>query len=84
MEISQDSHASSKHSLGSGFQLTRTDFTTYALIFFTVVLWCHHKWNRRHFEKLASKLKGPPSYPIIGTGLEFMGTPQRNANRFNL
>lgn len=80
MEVSQDFHTNSKYSAGGGFQLSRTDFTTYGVIFFTVVMWCHYKWNRRHFEKVASKMTGPPSYPIIGTGLEFVGTPQRKQN----
>ncbi|KAE9541566.1 hypothetical protein AGLY_003557 [Aphis glycines] len=31
----------------------------------------------KHFEKIASKLEGPPSYPIIGTGLECIGTHQQ-------
>lgn len=80
MEMSQDFHSTSKHSV-SGFRLTRQELTTYAVISFIVVLWCNYKWSRRHFEKLASKMTGPPAYPIIGAGLEFVGTPQRKEKR---
>lgn len=76
MEMSQDFQSASKHSAG-GFRLSKSELTAYAIISFLVVLWCHFKWNRRHFEKLAAKLGGPPAYPIVGTGLEFVGTPQR-------
>lgn len=79
MEVSQDFSLASKHS-ASGLRMTSTELTAYAVISFIVVLWCHYKWNRRHFEKLASKMTGPPAYPIIGAGLEFVGTPQRKAN----
>lgn len=80
MEMSQDFHSASKQSVG-GFRLTRQELTTYAVISFIVVLWCNYKWSRRHFEKLASKMTGPPAYPIIGAGLQFVGTPQRKEKR---
>ncbi|CAH1715439.1 unnamed protein product [Aphis gossypii] len=57
--------------------MTIIELTTYALVSFIVVLWCYFKWKNRHFEKIASKLEGPPSYPIIGTGLESIGTHQQ-------
>ena len=79
MEVSQDFPMTSKHSVG-GLRMSSTELTAYGVISFVVVLWCHYKWNRRHFERLASKMMGPPSYPIVGTGLEFVGTPQRKAN----
>lgn len=79
MEMSQDFHSATKDSLG-GIRMTRTELTTYAIISFLVVLWCNYKWNRRHFEKIASKMTGPPSYPIIGAGLQFVGTPERKAH----
>jgi len=82
MEVSQDFPLASKHSAG-GLRMTSSELTAYAVISFIVVLWCHYKWNRRHFEKLASRMTGPPSYPIIGAGLEFVGTPQRKANNNN-
>lgn len=78
MEISQDFSPKFQHSYSaSGFRLTRSELTAYGVISFLVVLWCHYKWSRRHFEKLAAKMTGPPAYPIIGTGLQFIGTPQR-------
>ncbi|CAH1715441.1 unnamed protein product [Aphis gossypii] len=57
--------------------MTITELTTYALVSFIVVLWCYFKWKNRHFEKIASKLKGPPSYPIIGSALVSIGTHQQ-------
>ncbi|XP_001951034.3 cytochrome P450 4C1 [Acyrthosiphon pisum] len=81
MEVSQDFPVSSlKHSAG-GPRMTSTELTAYGVISFIVVLWCHYKWNRRHFERLASKMTGPPAYPIIGAGLEFVGTPQQVIER---
>jgi len=83
MEVSPDFPvSSSKHSAG-GLRMTSTELTAYGVISFIVVLWCHYKWNRRHFERVASKMTGPPAYPIIGAGLEFVGTPQRKSNDKN-
>lgn len=83
MELSQDFPTTFKHSAG-WLQMTITEFTTYTLVSFIVVLWCYFKWKHRHFEKVASKMKGPPSYPIIGTGLESIGTHQRKTNNNNI
>ncbi|KAF0752653.1 cytochrome P450 4C1-like isoform X1, partial [Aphis craccivora] len=80
MEVSQDSPAISRYSAG-WLQMTIIEFTFYALFSFIVVLWCYFKWKNRHFEKVASKLKGPPSYPIIGTGLESIGTHQQFSDK---
>lgn len=60
-----------------GFRLTSPEFIVYAVISFVVVLWCHSKWSSRHFDRLAAKMTGPPAYPIVGAGLEFIGTPER-------
>lgn len=61
-----------------GFPATRYEFIAYyAVIALVVALWGRYKWNRRKFDGLAAKLTGPPSYPIIGTGLQFIGTHQR-------
>jgi cytochrome P450 family 4 len=76
MEVSRNFHMNSKNSV-TGFQMSRTELTGYVVISFLVVLWCHYKWTRRRFENLAAKMTGPPAYPIIGSGLEFVGTPQR-------
>lgn len=58
-------------------KLLKVEFVVYAVILILTVLWCHDKWKRRHFERVAAKMKGPSAYPIIGTGLQFLGTPQR-------
>ncbi|XP_050054621.1 cytochrome P450 4C1-like [Aphis gossypii] len=76
IEVSHDFQSTSKHSSG-WFKMTITELTTYALVSFIVVLWCYFKWKNRHFEKIASKLKGPPSYPIIGSALVSIGTHQQ-------
>nr|DAD54391.1 TPA_exp: cytochrome P450 enzyme 8 [Aphis glycines] len=76
MEVSQDFQSTSKHSSGL-LQMTITELTSYALVSFLVVLWCYFKWKNRDFEKIASKLKGPPSYPIIGSALASIGTHQQ-------
>lgn len=66
----------------NGFRLTMPEVIAYPIILsFFVILWCRYKWNRRHFDKLASSLKGPPAYPIIGSALQFIGTPQSERNK---
>jgi len=82
MEGSHDFSTTSKHSAG-GLQMTSTEFTAYTSISFIVVLWCLHKWNRRHFKRVALKMSGLSSYPFIGSGFEFIGTPQRKKNNNN-
>lgn len=62
---------------GSGFQLTIFNSIAVSGIVFFVVLLGYDKWSRRPFEKLAAKLRGLPSYPIIGSGLVFLGSPER-------
>lgn len=76
MEVAQNFNMNSKHSV-TGFRMSQTELIGYGMISFLVVLWCHYKWTRRRFESLAAKMTGPPAYPIIGAGLEFVGTPQR-------
>ncbi|XP_060860448.1 cytochrome P450 4C1-like [Metopolophium dirhodum] len=49
----------------------------YLSVVIIVVFWCYFKWNNRHFEKLAARMPGPPSYPIIGTGYKFIGSQER-------
>lgn len=53
----------------SGVLISVTFFT---LLCYIIVF----KWRRRRLEKLAAELPGPPALPIIGNGLEFLGTPE--------
>jgi len=73
--MSQHFHSTPKYS--TSLRLSMPELTVYTIISFIVVLWCNYKWNRRQIERLAAKMKGPPAYPIIGTGFEFIGTPER-------
>ncbi|XP_015366845.1 PREDICTED: cytochrome P450 4C1-like [Diuraphis noxia] len=36
-----------------------------------------YKKGIRHFEKLAARIPGPPAYPIIGTGYQFIGSSEQ-------
>ncbi|XP_025419157.1 cytochrome P450 4C1-like isoform X2 [Sipha flava] len=63
-----------------GFRVSKFEFMMYGAIFLVIALWYYYKWNRKDVNRLAAKLKGPPSYPIIGSGLEFLGTPQLMEN----
>jgi len=56
------------------------EIIVYLNVVIIVVFWYYLKWNNRHFEKLAAKMPGPPKYPIIGTGYQFIGSPERNTN----
>jgi cytochrome P450 family 4 len=60
-----------------GFGVSIFQFISYGAISLVIALWSYYKWNRRDINRFAAKLKGPPSYPIIGSGLECLGTPQR-------
>ncbi|XP_075233074.1 cytochrome P450 4C1-like [Lycorma delicatula] len=46
---------------------------TIVLLFVSLLM---YKWRRRRLEKLASLMPGPPALPILGNGLEFMGSPE--------
>ncbi|XP_025415552.1 cytochrome P450 4C1-like isoform X2 [Sipha flava] len=65
-----------------GFRVSRFQFMVYGTISLVIALWCYYKWNRKDINRFAAKLKGPPSYPIIGSGLEFLGTPQQVMESF--
>jgi len=61
-----------------------TEIIVYLSVVIIVVFWCYFKWNNRHFEKLAARMPGPPSYPIIGTGYKFIGSQKRNEHNIFL
>jgi len=57
----------------------------YLIVVILVVLWCYFKWNNRHVEKLAARMPGPPKYPFIGTGYQFIGlTSERKQNNISM
>ncbi|XP_046666697.1 cytochrome P450 4d1-like [Homalodisca vitripennis] len=62
-----------------GYQLYSVNvfsvLTTLAVLF-SIVYVALFKWRRRRLEKLASQLPGPPTLPVIGNGLEFLGGPE--------
>ncbi|XP_029344467.1 cytochrome P450 4C1 isoform X2 [Acyrthosiphon pisum] len=62
------------------FRLAVSEVLLYSAIISVVVFWCSCKWNNRHINKLDSKMKGPPAYPIIGSALELLGTPEQVIN----
>jgi len=56
------------------------ELVVYMFIVVLVVTWCYYKWQNRRFVKLAARMTGPPAYPIIGTGYQFIGSSERNGN----
>lgn len=56
------------------------EIIAYITVGILVVFWYYIKWNNRRFEKLAARMPGPPSYPMIGTGYKFIGSPESNEN----
>ncbi|KAI5751017.1 hypothetical protein M8J77_003427 [Diaphorina citri] len=48
---------------------------SYFLVCAIVFLYCIIRYRRRHFYKVASKLKGPPQWPFIGAGKLFGNHP---------
>ncbi|XP_029344292.1 cytochrome P450 4C1-like isoform X2 [Acyrthosiphon pisum] len=49
------------------------EIIVYIIVIIFVVTWCYFKWHNRPFEKLASRMPGPPAYPFIGTLYQFIG-----------
>jgi hypothetical protein len=45
----------------------------FALLAVLVAMFVQHKWKNRHLEALAKKLPGPGGWPILGSGLMFLG-----------
>jgi len=56
------------------------EIIVYLNVIIIVVLWYYIKLKNRHFEKLAAIMPGPPSYPIVGIGLQFIGSQESNEN----
>lgn len=63
-----------------GFSFIFTNLIVNATTLIIVVLWLYMKWNHRHIDSLASQLKGPKAYPIIGMTYRFIGTQQGKPN----
>lgn len=48
----------------------------YYLLVPTLLLWfTYWKLSRRRMIEMADKLPGPPGLPLVGNGLDFLGTP---------
>lgn len=63
-----------------GYDIIILDIIVYSIIVLTVMLWYISRWRARRFEKIAASMNGPPSYPIVGSWLNFIGTPNRKEN----
>lgn len=63
--------------------LTATTLFTYLLVP-ALVLWVvYYRMSRRRLYELAAKLPGPEGLPLVGKGLEFIGTPHDIYTRIN-
>ncbi|XP_050545279.1 cytochrome P450 4C1-like [Daktulosphaira vitifoliae] len=69
------------NTLGEFWQ-TKVELVGYIIVIFLVIIWCRIKWNRRFIDRFAAKIPGPPSYPLIGSGLEFIGRSQDIMEKF--
>lgn len=67
-----------------GFRLTPTEVALYVAITLVLVLLLKIKLNSLRYEKFASKISGPPAYPIIGSLLQFIGTPKGKRNQYHV
>ncbi|VVC31234.1 Hypothetical protein CINCED_3A022072 [Cinara cedri] len=65
-----------------GYPVTETPSIVFAVFMVFAILLCYDKWNRRPYETLANKLRGPPDYPIIGSCLESFGDFYEKAMNF--
>lgn len=66
----------------NGFQFTIAGLISnvyvHAIVVFVIILGYNYlQWKRREINKLASKLKGPKAYPLIGICYQFIGSHQR-------
>lgn len=71
-------------SLADEFLFPRNGVFVIVSIAFFVLLFYYFKWSVRHMEEAVSKLGGPPTYPIVGSLLNYIGTQERKQIKENL
>lgn len=73
----QDIYSASNDSMFD-FPCTGSALIVFAVFSCVVLLLCYDKSTRRPYEKFAKTLNGPPDYPIVGSLLNFVESPEGN------
>lgn len=58
------------------FPMAAVELTLCVAIALVLVLLLKIKLTSLRYEKFAAEISGPPAYPIIGSLLQFIGTPK--------